>query len=183
MGCTPSAQVYSDALSRAPLCVTVIGLPNSGKTSLIDYMKGEFDPSSPPIQTYGTVISSAFINNRKYLLYDVSGDLEYKVAWGDSLKPSDCVVIVLDVSTAAVVNVFVKGMLDEVSSMISDEIPVMCLINKMDISKDGDIEVVTNLISQSLKRNNYKIIECSLVTGLNLDGALRWLEGIAHQVN
>lgn len=42
MGCNSSAQVCLENVNQKPISITVLGPSNSGKTSLIEYLAGEY---------------------------------------------------------------------------------------------------------------------------------------------
>lgn len=42
MGCNSSIQVGLENINQKPISVSLVGLPNAGKTSIIEYLAGEY---------------------------------------------------------------------------------------------------------------------------------------------
>ena len=131
MGCANSSNVVSTSLNDSPYIVTFLGLTSVGKTSIIEYLTGNYDPNDPPIHTNGIVINDVNVKQIRYRLYDVSGYQSHTGDWNQCIDQSNCVVYVVDPTGIDAGFAFTKDVIERTSARIVDKkIPVYIMFNK-----------------------------------------------------
>ncbi|EAY07415.1 ADP-ribosylation factor, putative [Trichomonas vaginalis G3] len=131
MGCANSSAVMGPSLNENPICVTLLGLSGVGKTSLIEYVAGVYNPDDPPIHTNGIVLTDIIIGQLKYRFYDVSGFPSHTSEWNKCIGDSDCVIYVVDPTGIDAGLAFTQDTINRTrDNVVSRKLPVYILLNK-----------------------------------------------------
>lgn len=97
MGCIISHSEDDKSVSvpeKRKLKIVMIGLEQSGKTSLLYYLKnGQFTPTQP---TVGLNVETIPYQNKLYLLFDVGGKV--RSLWSHYYDSLDAIIFVVDAS-------------------------------------------------------------------------------------
>lgn len=155
MGCSPS---ISAADSYERITITVLGLPGTGKTSIIDYLAGEYDPSLPPIETIGISIKSVVIHNKEYIFLDTNGLFTHHQEWKECIEKSDGIIICFDALTISSALNPVKLMFSSLLEMLEGkDIPILGIMTKTDDPNLSEYVIVQNVFKKHFSTKNYSI--------------------------
>ena len=137
MGCAASSQISSIEAS-VPTTVAFLGLSGTGKTTLIEFLAGEYDPSSPPVSTIGTYIREIHIANRAFIVFDTCGLISHLEEWVESINKAEAIVFVFDPVSIDFSSISLAQMFKVVGPAIAlKKIPVLVIMTK---TKDLDCQ-------------------------------------------
>ncbi|VDO51236.1 unnamed protein product [Onchocerca flexuosa] len=85
-------------VSRKQVNVLMIGLDNSGKSTIINEMKAKDDQVTQVLPSVGCATEKFIFNNTTFLVHDMSGKGKYRNLWENYYKEVDGVVFVVDSS-------------------------------------------------------------------------------------
>ncbi|EAY09901.1 hypothetical protein TVAG_374080 [Trichomonas vaginalis G3] len=173
MGCSASISA-AEAFDR--VIITVMGLPGTGKTSIIDYLAGEYDPSLPPIETIGISIKSVVLHDREFIFLDTNGLFAHQDEWKDCIEKSDGVILCFDALSLSCAYNSVKLMFTTVYDLIIQKnIPVLGIMTKTDNPDLQEYKLVQSIFEKSFRKE-----KCSLKQIKRLDDKIfdifQWLE-------
>ncbi|VBB32736.1 unnamed protein product, partial [Acanthocheilonema viteae] len=89
-------------ISRKQISIVMIGLDNSGKSTIINQMKPQEDQVTQLMPSIGYTTEKFIFNNTTFLVYDMSGQGspfspgKYRNLWENYYKEVDGVVFVVD---------------------------------------------------------------------------------------
>jgi len=162
--------------------VLVLGLDNSGKTTLLKKLNGEDVLSISP--TLGFTISTFEHNNLKLNVWDVGGQKSLRAFWRNYFESTDGLIYVVDSSDTFRMN----DSKQELQNLLKEErllgATLLVLANKQDLSGAVSCETIKDLLQlDSIKTHHWKIVGCSAYTGLNLLSSIDWLlEDISSRI-
>ncbi|VDK88269.1 unnamed protein product [Litomosoides sigmodontis] len=83
-------------VSRKQVSVLMIGLDNSGKSTIINQMKAHEDQLTQVAPSIGYITEKFIFNNTIFLVHDMSGQGKYRNLWENYYKEVDSVIFVID---------------------------------------------------------------------------------------
>lgn len=111
--------------------IAIIGLPGVGKTSIVEYLAGEYDPKLRPISTLGVIIRSVDYNGQEIIFYDCGGTRDHEPYWKSSIEESAGVIFVFNSLSIHHGYSFTKNMLVTVAdTVIKKDIPILAVLLK-----------------------------------------------------
>ena len=72
------------------------GLDNSGKTTIINFLKPQKVQKSEVVPTVGFAVDNFVKENLKFTVFDMSGQGKYRSLWESFYGEVDCIVFVVD---------------------------------------------------------------------------------------
>ncbi|OAF72071.1 ADP-ribosylation factor-like protein 6 [Intoshia linei] len=162
--------------------ILVIGLDNSGKTTLINNLKEEKSKLTEIAPTVGFTLTKILSENGEIDIdiFDMSGQGKYRNLWEHYYSSVDALMFVIDSSDPF--RLVVVGeeldMLMKNKKFRSNEIPMIFITNKID--KTGSLNStqiseklnISQIVSNSA---SYQFIETNGLTGDGIQGGLDWL--------
>ena len=172
MGCCCSA---GDVIEKIT-AVTILGLPNAGKTSIIESLAGEYDPGDPPVQTSGIVQRGVEINGKEYMFYDVCGYSSHSDDWSRCIRKSEAVIIVFDPIGIKEAHIHAEGMITTVKEIIIEmNVPTMFVINKIKDEDQGiELREIVKIWGDGIPQ--LQIVEISSLDQMSLIKEFEWIE-------
>jgi len=113
--------------------VLVVGLDNSGKTTIINQIKPRKEKSLEVTPTVGFQVEEFSKNNVNFTVFDMSGQSRYRTLWEHYYRDVEAIVFVLD-SADRVRMCVVKDELDALLShkeLSSRDVPILFFANKV----------------------------------------------------
>ncbi|KAK6100978.1 ADP-ribosylation factor-like protein 6 [Brugia pahangi] len=165
-------------VSRKQVNILMIGLDNSGKTTIINKMKKEEDRVTQITPTIGYTTEKFIFNNTTFLVHDMSGQGKYRNLWENYYKEVDGVVFVIDSNDRlriAVICDELRLLLDH-REFNRKKIPLLVFVNKMD--EKGAMttsEISDNIGLNSINNRNWRICATCAITGEGLKDGFQWL--------
>lgn len=182
------AEPCSAPMSKKMISIAIVGKPNAGKSTLLNYLVGhKLSIVTPKVQTTRSIVTGVVTHDdTQIVMLDTPGIFEprnsleksmVRCAWS-SLHSVDLVVVIIDVSVS------ICQRLESILSNINQAgVKVAFLFNKSDIaskanSKNQDsLQNYYNLITN--KKPEAKIFEISALTGDGIEVFLNFLKNTA----
>jgi ADP-ribosylation factor-like protein 6 len=162
--------------------ILVIGLDNSGKTTIINYLKAKkgapANISYEVTPTVGFQVEEFASNNIKFTVYDMSGQGRYRSLWEQYYEDAQAIIYVLD-STDKLRMCVAK---EELWTLLGNEmiksknIPVLFFANKIDIpgSLTPD-QCMDELDLYKIREKPWHIISSNGLSGTGIQEGIKWL--------
>ena len=154
----------------------IIGLDNSGKTSLLYYLKykkikNNLEPTRHPS-------SEEFIfNNINYKAFDLGGHKLARILWKNYLHNIDIVIFVVD-STDHERIYEVKNELSNIIDIKNKnrlKIPILILGNKIDLQTSINYENLKYVLDFEKYNTDITLIMCSITKNININQGFHWI--------
>ena len=157
--------------------VVVVGLDNSGKTTILNHMKEE-GKSHDIVPTVGFTVEKFQYNNMSFTAFDMSGQGRYRNLWEHYYKDCNGVIFVVD-SSDKLRMVVAKDELDQLIShqeIKNKRIPILICANKMDMRDAVSSVKCSSLLElERIKDKPWHIVATNAITGEGLDAGTTWL--------
>lgn len=166
--------------SKKAARVLVVGLDNSGKTTIINHLKPKkaASASTEITPTVGFQVEEFKKNNINFTVYDMSGQSRYRSLWEHYYNDVQAIIFVLD-STDRLRICVAK---EELQQLLSHEeikktrAPVLLFANKMDVA--GSLtpeECIDEMELHALRDKPWHITSSNAVSGAGVDEGVEWL--------
>lgn len=162
---------------REGISVAIIGSPNSGKSSLLNYILNEERAIVTDIAgtTRDSIEENLIISGMPIRIIDTAGIRETdekieKIGIERSIQianKSDIILAIFDVSKE--LNKDDKKILELISNK-----KTIIILNKIDLK--------SKLKSKEIKKQNQRILEISILENINVDAVLKELEGLVNEI-
>ena len=164
---------------REKASVIVVGLDNSGKTTLLNFLKPETRGMvSEVTPTIGLTLEQFRRGKLDFTCFDMSGQSKYRSLWEKYYENCDAIIWVVD-SADPLRMCVVK---DEFRMMLSHKdieskaAPILFFANKMDVESAMSPEtVVDELELGRLRDREWHVGACNAISGKGVDEGLDWL--------
>jgi ADP-ribosylation factor-like protein 6 len=156
----------------------IIGLDNSGKTSIINFFKPTDCKTHTIVPTVGFNVDKFNAKGLNFTTFDMSGQGRYRNLWEHYYKEADAIIFVIDSSDR--IRIVVAR--EELSALLSHpdikkrNLPILFYANKMDmrdslsamkVSSELDLDVITD--------KKWHICASNALTGEGLVEGIDWL--------
>jgi len=158
--------------------ILVLGLDNSGKTTVLNQLKPPDSQTSSVVPTVGYNVERFSAANMVFSAYDMSGQSRYRNLWETQYKSVTGIIFVVDSSDRlrlAVARDELWMLLDH-KDLSNRRIPLLIFANKADLKDSlSAAEVHVNLGLDLIRNRNWHIVSTCAVTGQGLVGGVDWL--------
>ena len=159
----------------------VVGLDNSGKSTLIEAAKEEANKEKVILPTPGIRAGVLNHNNKKIVYYDLSGDGRHRKQWANYYSEIHGILFVVDASDTRrddIVRDYIRQMFkDEV--LAKREVPILVACNKQDLPEVRDkVALEEELGLPKLDKHStikYYVTNTSGFDNKGIKDALDWL--------
>ena len=111
--------------------MTICGLDNAGKTTLMNYLiYGEFKNTMP---TMGMNVNTIKLPKVHLTIFDLGGQKGFRFLWSDINEKSDALVYIVDSTDLERFEETKEAFHNIVNTQITDKLPVLILLNKIDL--------------------------------------------------
>lgn len=169
---------------KTKVSVLVVGLDNSGKTTIIQRLKmARSQNPQASISTTPTVgfnVEEFQKGSLAFTVFDMSGAGRYRSLWDQYYKDAQAVIFVIDSSDKLRICV-AKDELDIMlqSKELRAKVPILFFANKSDVpSSLTAVEVARALKLDEIKDKPWQIVPTNALSGQGLDSGLDWLSDI-----
>jgi ADP-ribosylation factor-like protein 6 len=163
--------------------ILLVGLDNSGKSSIINHFKTQDTKSITINPTVGFNVEKFTFKSLNFTTYDMSGQGRYRNLWEHYYRETDAIVYVID-SSDKLRYVVSK---EEFYSMLNHQdlknknIPILIFANKVDIKNAGTTNEIKNEFELAkIRDKSWRIFESN---GLNSNGIEAGFEWLAEEIN
>ncbi|XP_032590715.1 ADP-ribosylation factor-like protein 6 isoform X1 [Drosophila grimshawi] len=184
-------------VKRDKMTILVLGLNNSGKSTIINHFKKSNEQSAIMVPTVGFLIEQFYskhlnliykINTYKYIFsiamgvsikaIDMSGATRYRNLWEHQFKNCQGIIYVID-SSDRMRFVVVKDELDLVlqhPDLCNRIVPILFYGNKSDLDDSlSNVKIAAALGLENIKEKPWHICSSNAVSGEGLDEGVQWL--------
>lgn len=165
-------------LSGQKARILVVGLDNSGKTTLINHLKPKKSNTLEVTPTVGFQVEEFARNNIQFTVYDMSGQGRYRSLWESYYEDVQAVIFVID-STDRLRIVVAKDELDHLlmhQKIQNSNIPILFFANKNDCAGAmGHVEVTDMLDLEKIRQKPWQIKPSNALTGEGIPDGIDWL--------
>mmetsp|Transcript_14454 Transcript_14454/g.23988 ORF Transcript_14454/g.23988 Transcript_14454/m.23988 type:complete len:192 (+) Transcript_14454:173-748(+) len=157
----------------------VLGLDNSGKTTILKKLSDEDISQIQPTQGFN--IKSLMHDGFKLNVWDIGGQKSIRPYWRNYYDQTDALIYVIDSADRRRMEetgVELQQLLDEEKL---SSVPLLVMANKQDlINALGADEITSELNLGDLRERQWQILPCSARTGEGLQEGMEWL---VEQIN
>uniref|UniRef100_A0A7S2V202 ADP-ribosylation factor-like protein 6 n=1 Tax=Fibrocapsa japonica TaxID=94617 RepID=A0A7S2V202_9STRA len=158
--------------------ILIVGLDNSGKTTLINHIKPKKATTFEVTPTVGFQVEEFSKNNLNFTIFDMSGQARYRSLWEHYYRDVQAIMFVLD-STDRIRLCVAK---DELETMMAHEdvsstnIPILFFANKMDLpGAMTPLDCMQELELENVGDKPWHITASNALTGEGVDEGITWL--------
>lgn len=163
--------------------ILCVGLDNSGKTTIINYLKPTDARRNDIVPTVGFSVEKFHTSNLGFTVFDMSGQGRYRTLWEHYYKETHGIIFVID--SADKLRMAVAK--DELGHLMNHEdiaprkIPVLFFANKMDVQGSlSAIKCSQLLCLEEITNKPWHICASNAKTGDGIQEGIVWL---ADQLN
>eukprot|EP00164_Ancoracysta_twista_P001214 GFYU01001592.1.p1 GENE.GFYU01001592.1~~GFYU01001592.1.p1 ORF type:complete len:183 (-),score=28.57 GFYU01001592.1:492-1040(-) len=163
-----------DSLWAKKLEMVLVGLSNSGKTTLLHTLAGQ--PTNETVPTIGLNVKMMKRGGVTMKCWDLGGQAQCRAEWPRYTKGCDVIVFVVD-SAAEDLIALAKH---ELHILLEDRelanTPLLVCANKVDVEDHlSNEDIVKGLNLDYILDNPWEIIGISALRGTNLESVIDWL--------
>ena len=165
-------------LRRREVNVLVVGLDNSGKSSLLNYLRPRESQSNDIAPTIGFNVEHFTCKGLSFTAFDMSGQGRYRTLWANYYHATHGVIFVIDSSDKTrflVAREELQQLLTH-PDIASRNIPILFFANKMDIRDAlSDVGVSSALALDGIINKSWHICSSNALTGEGVAEGIEWL--------
>ncbi|CAK5073638.1 unnamed protein product [Meloidogyne enterolobii] len=171
--------------SGKPVDILVLGLDNSGKTTILNQLKPAETQSTSITPTVGYNVEKFSAAGMTFSAYDMSGQSRYRNLWETQYKNVNGIIFVVDASDKlriAVARDELWMLLDH-KDLTYKKTPLLIFANKSDVRDAVPAsEIHLNLGLDLIRNRNWHIVSTCALTGQGLVGGIDWLANNIKQL-
>ncbi|VDO90498.1 unnamed protein product [Haemonchus placei] len=165
-------------VGRRQVNVIVVGLDNSGKTTMLNYLRTPETRTSQIAPTVGYSVTNFTTESFSFTAFDMAGQGKYRNLWETYYLNAQAVIFVVDSADrlrVAVARDELWMILDH-KDISGRPIPILVLANKMD-AKDAmaAAEMSTSLGLDLIRGHKWNIQATCALNGAGVQRAIEWL--------
>lgn len=156
----------------------VVGLDNSGKTSIINFLKPGDTKLVSIAPTVGFNVEKFFAKNFNFTTFDMSGQSRYRNLWEHYYREADAIIFVVDSSDRmrlVVSREELESMLNH-SDLRNRNTPILIFANKSDIKgaiSSNDVRGELDL--DKIRNRPWRIFSSNALNGDGISEGVEWL--------
>ena len=162
--------------------ISVIGLQNAGKSTLINTMSGDFDMETMP--TVGFNLRHLKKGGVNLNIWDLGGQKQFRESWEKYCRTSDVIMFVVDSADFANVDIARFELQQLLASPALEGIPLLVLGNKNDLENAlPEDKLATQLQLDKLANRKIAVFSISAKMRVNIDVPLRWISELPKRAH
>lgn len=165
-------------LKKKEVNILVVGLNNSGKSTIINHFKNEEEKLTEIVPTVGFNVEKFRNQNVGFTAFDMSGQGRYRDLWEHYYKDCQGVVFVID-SSDRLRLVVVREELDlllQHPDISGRRFPILFFANKMDVRDAlSSVKIAAGLGLERILDKPWHICASNALTGEGLQEGVEWL--------
>lgn len=177
MGFFDKLTTYLKSRKQLEANVVVVGLNNSGKTSIVNHFKPEEMKFTDTVPTVGFNVDKFRNQNVGFTAFDMSGQERYRDLWEHYYKDCNGIIFVID-SSDTLRLVVVKEELDlllQHPDVANKKIPILFFANKMDLRDSlSSVKIASGLNLDKIMDKPWHICASNAITGEGLQEGVEW---------
>lgn len=160
---------------RTEMDVTILGLHNAGKTTLLRVLSGgEF--TLDPMPTVGFSLREVRRGHVVLRCWDLGGQPKYRNGWERYCRDANAIVYIVDSADTASVDESAQELRTLLDNPSLEGIALLVLGNKSDLPEHLDVdELIERLDLESVRDREVSCYGISAKTETNLNAVMQWL--------
>lgn len=174
-------------LRQREVNILVVGLDNSGKTSILNYLRPKETRVNASVPTVGFNIENFTYQGLSFTAFDMSGQSRYRTLWGNYYRTSDGIIFVIDSSDKARILVAREELQQLLvhPDVLKRKTPILLFANKMDVRDAlSDVGVSSALGLENITNKSWYICSTNALSGEGILTGIEWLSSaikISHE--
>ncbi|XP_038110644.1 ADP-ribosylation factor-like protein 6 isoform X2 [Culex quinquefasciatus] len=169
-------------IKKEQINILVVGLNNSGKSTIVNRFKNPDERSNVIVPTVGFSIERFQNQGVFFTAFDMSGATRYRSLWEHHFKSCQGIVFVID-SSDRMRLVVVKDELElllQHQDIANRRVPILFFANKMDCADAlSSVKIAAGLGLEKIKDKPWHISSSNALTGEGLQDGVQWM---VHQI-
>ncbi|EDW74797.1 uncharacterized protein Dwil_GK15871 [Drosophila willistoni] len=164
-------------IKKDKMTILVLGLNNSGKSTIINHFKKSNDQNAIMVPTVGFMIEQFYSMGVNIKAIDMSGATRYRNLWEHQFKNCQGIIYVID-SSDRMRFVVIKDELDLVLQHpdLSRSVPILFYGNKSDLEDSlSSVKIAAALSLENIKEKPWHICSSNAISGEGLGEGVQWL--------
>ncbi|CAB3403544.1 unnamed protein product [Caenorhabditis bovis] len=165
-------------LGKKQVHVVVVGLDNSGKTTILNQLKTPETRTAQIVPTVGFNVSNVQTGNLVINAFDMAGQAKYRSMWESYYSTAQGIVFVVDSSDKLRMPLARDElwMIMDHKDIAHKPVPILVLANKMDEPEAmTSAEISVSLGLEVIRGHHWTIQSTCALNGVGLDKAMQWL--------
>ncbi|XP_065348628.1 ADP-ribosylation factor-like protein 6 isoform X1 [Cloeon dipterum] len=171
--------------NRREVNVLVVGLNNSGKSTLVNQLKPEEQRATEIVPTVGFNVEKFNNKNVGFTAFDMAGQGRYRELWEHHYKDCQGIIFVVDSSDGlrlVVARDELEALLDHQHIRSKRHLPILVFANKMDVRGAlSAVQVSASLGLEKISNKPWHICASNAMTGEGLQEGIEWLTNQIRQ--
>ncbi|NHJ05982.1 MAG: GTP-binding protein [Candidatus Heimdallarchaeota archaeon] len=162
--------------------LSICGLDNAGKTAITNYLiHGEFRQTIPTMGVNREVIDFPKL---KLDIFDLGGQIDLRSMWESINERSDALIFIVDSTDHMRMEEAKEVFYNILETQVSENIPVMLLLNKVDLENRITREEFISLfdLADLQFASTWACFETSAKTGIGIFDAFQWFVNVLREV-
>eukprot|EP00163_Fabomonas_tropica_P033044 TRINITY_DN852_c0_g1_i1.p1 TRINITY_DN852_c0_g1~~TRINITY_DN852_c0_g1_i1.p1 ORF type:complete len:179 (+),score=34.16 TRINITY_DN852_c0_g1_i1:243-779(+) len=156
------------------LDLVLVGLENSGKTTLLNALASGYDVDTVP--TVGMNVKSIKKGRVKMKIWDLGGQSQYRSEWSRYIKGCDCMLFLVDSFDIKRIPEAKKELHTLLENPELEKTPLLVVSNKIDLEPHyTKPELVTELNLDYITEAHWTVTEISALKRTNITEVIMWL--------
>ncbi|KAF0978316.1 hypothetical protein FDP41_002831 [Naegleria fowleri] len=156
--------------------IVCCGLDNSGKSTIINYLKPKKERESNVVPTIGYSQESFDFDKLNFTVFDMSGQGKYRNLWESFYGEVDGVIFVIDSADRVRIAVAEDEMKILLKEIKDRPIPILFFANKQDLANSlSASEVSESLKLHEIQNKSWTIIASNALVGDGISDGVKWL--------
>lgn len=171
-------------IGRKKANIVLVGLDNSGKTTVLNRMMPSKGVKTETTPTIGYSLEEFRRGNIRFTAYDMGGGSQFRDIWANYYNDCDALIFVVDSTDALRFQVAYN----ELSVILEDRTftdrrtPLLVLANKTDLPTClSVVEIQRALRLDNIRNHSWGIFAISALDGSGIEDALSWLSTTLEQ--
>uniref|UniRef100_A0A182MX85 ADP-ribosylation factor-like protein 6 n=1 Tax=Anopheles culicifacies TaxID=139723 RepID=A0A182MX85_9DIPT len=169
-------------IKKEQINILVVGLNNSGKSTIVNHFKNPNERTSIVVPTVGFSVERFENQGVFFTAFDMSGATRYRSLWEHHFKSCQGIVFVID-SSDRMRLVVVKDELEillQHPDIANRRVPILFFANKMDCTDAlSSVKIAAGLGLEKIKDKPWHISSSNALTGEGLQDGVQWM---VHQI-
>ncbi|XP_058456169.1 ADP-ribosylation factor-like protein 6 [Malaya genurostris] len=169
-------------IKKEQINILVVGLNNSGKSTIVNHFKNPDERNSIIVPTVGFSVERFQNQGVFFTAFDMSGATRYRSLWEHHFKSCQGIVFVID-SSDRMRLVVVKDELEiliQHPDIANRRVPILFFANKMDCADAlSSVKIAAGLGLEKIKDKPWHISSSNALTGEGLQDGVQWM---VHQI-
>ena len=154
--------------------ISVVGLQNAGKTTLMNAMSGDYDMDTMP--TVGFNLRHMKKGNVNLNIWDLGGQKQFRESWEKYCRTSDVIIFVVDSADFANIDLARVELQQLLTWPSLEGIPLLILGNKNDLEHAlTEEQLIEQMQLKKIIKRKIAVYSISAKKRVNIDIAIKWL--------